>query len=474
MIQNSKGYFLFSEAPLRVLGLNQRLFGILKDLQNGREFTDLAHSAGLAEGRLMGILLGLTARGYLVLDKLPDPVEFPTVSIIIPAKNSLPDLSECLASVVRLDYPSEKLELIVVDDGSIPPASEAISNFPVKVLRNERSLGPAAARNLGAAQAGGRYLAFLDADCVASPEWLRELVPFFAVEKLGAVGGLVESFRQDKWLDRYEAVSSSLNMGKRVLFHNEKSSTFYAPTCNFLVDGGVFLAEEGFKAGMYLGEDVDFCWRMRSAGRGLLYLPQGKIFHKHRNQLSRMLKRRFAYGTSEAPLYQAHPEKRKVFPLPVGMSLALLALLVAILLLNPFPLAALPVFVGIDIALKNANLRRHDLRESTLKIAGSSLRALLSMAYFACFHLCRYYLILLLLLGIAWHPIWIFCALALLLVSIVDYVVKKPRLVYPVFLAFYLLEHLSYQLGVLWGCIRQKSLRSYAVNFRVSGAGIGA
>jgi mycofactocin glycosyltransferase len=465
LIENSRGYFLFSQAPLRVLGVNQGLFRILKDLQKTQEYAGIVSSVGTGEGRLLRILMGLVARGYLTLASLPTIDKFPAVSIIIPARNSAQDLEECLASLMKLDYPSEKLEFILVDDGSTNALSAAVNHFPVKVLRNEHSLGPAAARNRGAAEAGGRYLAFLDADCVADPEGLSQLIPFFAMEKLGAIGGLVAGYRRETLLDRYEAVSSSLNMGKRVLYENVKRSTFYVPTCNFLVDSEAFRTEKGFNTSLHLGEDVDFCWRMRNAGRELLYVPYGRVFHKHRNHLDRMLERRFAYGTSEAPLYRAHPEKKKTFPLSPTLSLSVLVLVVSLLILNPLPLAALPIFLGFDLILKRSGIRRQGLRISIVEVVGSTLRGLLSTVYFACFHLCRYYLVLLLLLGILWHPIWIFCGVALLLISIVDYGVKKPRLAYPSYLAYYFLEHITYQSGVVWGCIRQRSVRAYFVRF---------
>ena len=70
-------------------------------------------------------------------------------------------------------------------------------------------------------------------------------------------------------------------------------------------------AAGGFTASLHLGEDVDFCWRMRRQGYSLLYVPRGTVAHKHRNRLNRMLLRRGAYGTSEAKLYHDHRDKKK-------------------------------------------------------------------------------------------------------------------------------------------------------------------
>jgi cellulose synthase/poly-beta-1,6-N-acetylglucosamine synthase-like glycosyltransferase len=212
----------------------------------------------------------------------------------------------------------------------------------------------------------------------------------------------------------------------------------------------------GFKDGMKLGEDVDFCWRMRKLGYSLLYIPQGKVAHKHRNQLFKMIQRRGAYGTSEAVLYRTHRDKKKSFLIPLWAGLSFLATALAILLLNLYPLAAIPVFFGIDLISKS------HLQGRTWH---GTLRSYLSFYYFISFHLVRYYLILLVSLGVLFHPLWFLCAFMLLLTSIVDYAVKKPRLFYPVYLFFYSLEHLAYQIGVFWGCLKLVYFGSYLPAF---------
>jgi cellulose synthase/poly-beta-1,6-N-acetylglucosamine synthase-like glycosyltransferase len=228
-----------------------------------------------------------------------------------------------------------------------------------------------------------------------------------------------------------------------------------------LVSRKAFNATGGFKDGMRLGEDVDFCWRMRNHGYSLLYVPAGRVAHKHRNQLFQMLRRRSSYGTSEASLYLSHRDKRKRFLIPIWAALSFLALVIAILLKNPYPLASIPLFLGIDFYQKSITLKRFKIRFPFRRIISSTLRSHFSFYYFTSFHLIRYYLILLLGFGFLFHPLFFFCVFALLLTSSVDYVVKKPNLLYPVFLFFYILEHLSYQVGVFWGSLKLKYFGSY-------------
>ncbi|ANQ86419.1 hypothetical protein dqs_3398 [Azoarcus olearius] len=98
----------------------------------------------------------------------------PTVSVIIPCFNSGPLLEEAVESVRAQEGDVRILEIILVDDGSTDSESLAVlercGRFEgVRVLINNRTKGPAGARNAGAASAGGEWLAFLDADDVWTP-----------------------------------------------------------------------------------------------------------------------------------------------------------------------------------------------------------------------------------------------------------------------------------------------------------------
>jgi mycofactocin system glycosyltransferase len=464
---NPQGGFLVSRSPIRTLRVNRSLYTILRKIEAGKEGSDLISSqSGLPEGRLWPVLLSLTYRGYLRLEKIADIEDYPSVSVVIPTNRLSADLVECLESVDGLDYPREKLEVLLVEDAAPPNPDIRLARFGIKRIGLQKAQGPATARNIGAEEARGEILAFLDADCIADKNWLKETIPFFQVEGLGAVGGFVEGYYKKSFLDRYEEVSSSLNMGPRLLFEGNTSSNFYVPTCNMLVRRKAFEEAGGFNGGMRLGEDVDFCWRMRKQGYSLLYLPAGKVAHKHRNRLGPMLARRSAYGSSEASLYRLHKDKRKRFLVPLWAALSFLALVVAILLKNPYPLAAIPIFLAIDMVKKSTSLRRFQIALPIRRSGLSTLRSHFSFYYYTSFHLVRYYLILLLALGALYRPLFFLCIFLVLLTSSVDYAVKKPRLLYPVFLFYHVLEHLAYQAGVFGGCLKLRYFGSYLLVFK--------
>jgi hypothetical protein len=207
---------------------------------------------------------------------------------------------------------------------------------------------------------------------------------------------------------------------------------------------------------------------LRNLGFTLVYAPYGRVAHKHRNHPGKMLKRRAEYGTSEAHLYRTHRSKRKTFLISLFPGLTFLALALAVLLFNPYPLIAVPLFLGLDLWHKSVKTRKNRLTLSARQLLHATLRNQFSFFHLAFFHLIRYYLILILALGFLWWPLWLFGGVALGYTSIVDYYLKKPELFYPVFLFFYLLEQMAYQIGVFWGCLKLGYFGSYLVSFRRS------
>ena len=144
------------------------------------------------EERVFALCEHLRSRGILDVRRPPDDGRYrPAVTVIIPTRDRAGDLDECLGALERVEYPRELLEVIVVDDGSADRAAvaEVVARRGCRLLSNERNRGPAYSRNRASREAAGEILAFIDSDCVADPRWLRELVPYFAWDRVGAVGG---------------------------------------------------------------------------------------------------------------------------------------------------------------------------------------------------------------------------------------------------------------------------------------------
>jgi len=96
----------------------------------------------------------------------------PFVSVIVPVLNGERTIRECIVSLLNMDYPVERREILVVDNDSTDRTTDIIKNFPVRYLREERR-GASHARNRGIEASKGAILAFTDADCAVTTRWLR-------------------------------------------------------------------------------------------------------------------------------------------------------------------------------------------------------------------------------------------------------------------------------------------------------------
>ena len=473
--KNENDFTLISETPVRVLRINPALYGFIKKISEGQKLFELIKDKPASERKsITRVLLTLVSKGYLLIrytghfssNSCYDE-NLPLVTVVIPVKNRPDEIRDCLNSLMGLDYPKEKLEIIVVDDGSADSTGEVIASYDVKLISLPESKGASACRNIGVQKAKGEIIAFLDSDCTVSPGWFKELLPYFAFEGIGAVGGFVDSYYNNSGLDKYEAACSSLNMGKRILFEGDAKTNFYVPSCNLFVRKDAFNQIDGFKESMHVGEDVDFCWRMRKLDYFLLYIPQGAIAHKHRNMLTKMLKRRMEYGTSEADLYGNHSDKDKVFPIPIYEGLSFLSLILAICLVNPLLLTVNALLLPLAVFMKARKISEYSSEFGYKLLLNSVLRSTFSTYYFIGFYLIRYHLMLMLIIGVVFSPAWQLAVICIFISSIVDYCVKKPNISFITFLYFYILEHLAYQTGVFSGCLKQRSFKCYYMQIKL-------
>lgn len=111
--------------------------------------------------------------------------KFPFVSVCIPAYNEEKNIAETINSLLRIDYPKDKMEIIVVDDGSTDDTPKIIRGIMktdksarIRLLRQENQ-GKAAAMNYGLSLAKGEFFASLDADSIVSKDALRKILPYF-------------------------------------------------------------------------------------------------------------------------------------------------------------------------------------------------------------------------------------------------------------------------------------------------------
>ncbi len=124
-------------------------------------------------------------------DALKNPAlkHFPKVTVAIPAYNEEKTIAATIDSVLALDYPKEKLEIIVVDDGSTDNTLQIIKQYGgkgVKIFHKENG-GKGSALNFALAKANGEFFTCLDADSFVDPDCLKKMLGYFENKQVMAV-----------------------------------------------------------------------------------------------------------------------------------------------------------------------------------------------------------------------------------------------------------------------------------------------
>ena len=221
--------------------------------------------------------------------------DLPACSVIIPTIRRPGPLAECLRSLAESDYPAEKLEVIVVDDGGGSEDDGVASvdrRLEVSILRS-RKAGPAAARNAGAARAGGEILAFTDDDCRVSRGWLMHLARVIGGNgELAAGGHTVNALEGNRWSSASQGIIDVVYRH----YNDADGHAKFLTTNNLAVPARAFHEVGGFDDTFKTAEDRDFCRRWRMRGLGLKYEPEALVFHAHSLTFAGFVRQHFAYG----------------------------------------------------------------------------------------------------------------------------------------------------------------------------------
>jgi GT2 family glycosyltransferase len=219
---------------------------------------------------------------------LPDA---PFVSIVVPTHNRSAALARCLTALSRLEYPGDRYEVLVVDDGGDGDAPVA-DGIDLRVLKQARR-GPAAARNRAAEVARGELLAFTDDDCMPPPDWLRRLVEVSRGAPEAAVGGpTVTAFPNNT----YAAASQEIVRLVYAYYNGGPAEPRFFASNNLAVPTERFRAVGGFDEHFSTAEDREFCNRWLERGGQLAYAPDALVVHANRLTLGGFVRQHFGYG----------------------------------------------------------------------------------------------------------------------------------------------------------------------------------
>lgn len=198
-------------------------------------------------------------------------------SVIVPVYEMWELVPGLLDALGQQTIGSERFEVILADNGSRrfePPATLPPN---VRIVRCEQP-GSYAARNAAAADAGGDWFVFTDADCLPRKEWLAALAEAIGQQREPTVlVGAVEMFAAGDKPNAYEIYDLV-----RGIPQQRYASRGYGATANLAVARTMFQELGGFDGARFSGGDAAFCRRATAAGAAIVYIDAARVRHPAR------------------------------------------------------------------------------------------------------------------------------------------------------------------------------------------------
>jgi glycosyltransferase involved in cell wall biosynthesis len=292
----------------------------------------------------------------------------PEVSVVIPVRNEARHIDHCLRSLFAQDFPSERLEVLLVDGMSADGTLERVARWQtehsnIRLLPNRKLTAPCA-MNIGIRAARGRYIIRLDAHSTYAPDYISNCLLY--LDKTGAdnVGGVMET-RGDGFWGTAIALMLSSRFGVGNAAFRVGAADGYTDTVPF----GAFRRETFDRYGFYderltRNQDYELNYRIRRQG-GKIYLTNAiKLTYHSRSSLGALARNAFDNGKWNIITARICPGSMSLrHYIPFLFVLSLLVLPLAALCGGPFFLWALAVELALYLL-------------AALASAGSALRRL--------------------------------------------------------------------------------------------------
>lgn len=245
-------------------------------------------------------------------------MELQKVSIVIANLNGKHHLRDCFASIQRLNYPKDKIEVILVDNGSTDGSVEFVKNHYdwVKLICNSKNEGFAKPSNDGARAATGKYVAFLNNDMRVHPDWLIELIKSLDNNNAQCAGSVILNWN-GKLLDFAGGGVNFYGLGYQDDFARPMSEMepllkqdkelLFACGGAMIVERDKFLFAGGFDEDYFAYyEDADLGWRLNVLGCKVVLSVKSRVFHKHNSTSKTIARERIQYLFERNKLYSCY------------------------------------------------------------------------------------------------------------------------------------------------------------------------
>ncbi len=238
------------------------------------------------------------------------------ITVVIPAYNAAGVLGKCLEHLAEQDYPKDRYEVVVVDDGSTDATAEVVAEARRRLALDLRyvrqtNAGLAAARNAGARAARFPVLLFLDPDMWSRPELIRAHARHYEGRGRVAVQGtrlLHPAAKATPFMETKELLPD-LTPRRRV-----RLSPYHTVMSNFSVRAEDLWSVGGFDEGFrgYGWEDIEMGLRLHRAGVELHWEPEAFAWHHHVESLEERLRKQRQAGVNAVYFWRKHDQNGRL------------------------------------------------------------------------------------------------------------------------------------------------------------------
>lgn len=219
------------------------------------------------------------------------------VSVVLVNFRGVDDVLAAVKSLNGLSWPADRLEVVVVENGSGDDSAERLreSDLDFRLVISHENKGFAGGCNLGVRASKGDVVAFLNSDARAHPDWLSEAVSaLLADEAIGAVASKVLD-EEGELVDYIGAAVTWFGMGYKPLVGHSvpraqtgPEDVLFGTGAAMVVRRDVYEKLGGFDEDYFMFfEDVDFGWRLNLAGWRFVYEPASIAYHRHHGAMEK-------------------------------------------------------------------------------------------------------------------------------------------------------------------------------------------
>ncbi len=192
----------------------------------------------------------------------------PFVSVVMPAFNEGKNIKKTVESVQKLNYPRDRMEIVLVDDGSTDDTFEVIKKMALKDSRikayTKKNGGTADAKNFGIKRARGEFIVTLDSDSFVSPDALKNMIGYMKDKKVMAVTPSMSVYKPKGFLQNLQYVEYTLGIYLRKVFG--LLNCIHVTPGPFSIYRKSFFEKYGYFETGNLTEDIEIALRIQKHG----------------------------------------------------------------------------------------------------------------------------------------------------------------------------------------------------------------